>query len=372
MEMKKFASFTGAAVVAISLFADGAAVTNSFETETLNAALWGDGVVASGGPAAAPAVGYPVASGIGHTQILEVNGTVSNTLSWAEAATAQVDMMVRVSRPEEKLAALTDGAATAQIAIGIETNGNLCVWAKDRGAASASWLEVCPSNFVDDAWIRLAINFNYDAGKCQLFVDGQPCVSDHGYLAATGGTATAGSWYTLANAPGSNKSITAVAITGSVALDDFVAQRDVVAAGDAPFPVDDSVTVAADGSDINVKVSYLNKYGLAWSSVGESAPDGSGMTVEKKYLLGLDPTDGSKFEMKDMGFETKNDVEYVTISIPGELADTANYTYAVETADNPGFTSSSSTAVTAEGGKVSAAVPNSAGVTYYKVKVTSK
>ena len=371
MDMKKFACLTGAAAVAISLFADSNAVTNSFESEALDAKLWGDGTVASGGPAAAPAVGYPVASGTAHTKILEVAGTVSNTLSWAGADTAQVDMMVRISCPEDELESLTGAAAAAQIAIGVQTNGSLCIWAKDRGAGSASWLEVCPSNFVDDTWLRLAVNFNYAAGKCQLFVDGQPCVSAHGYLTATSDAATPGSWYTLANAPASDKSISLVSISGAVGLDDFVAQKDVTAVGEAAFPVDDSLTVTAAGG-IPVKVSYLNKYGLAWDSTGSAAPDGSGMTVEKKYLLGLDPTDGSKFEMQDMGFETKNDVEYVTISIPGELADTANYTYAIETANNPSFTSSASTAVTAEGGKVSKEIPAAAGVTYYKVKVTSK
>ena len=282
-------------------------------------------------------------------------------------------MMVRVSRPDDALEDFAEVGGGAQVAIGVESNGVLCVWAKAKGAGSASWLQV-GSAYADNDWLRISLNFDYSAGRCQLLVNGQSVVSSHGYITANAAAADtrSGSWFTLAGAPAAGKSISAVCITGSAGLDDFVAQSGVQAAGEEAFPVADNVVVSNGTSTIEVKVSYLNKYGLAWDSTTNSAPDNSGMTVEQKYVAGLDPTDGSKFEMKDMGFEKVGGTEYVTFTIPGQLADTSKYTYKVEEASSPsGFATATEHQVDAEGGKVKIAIPDS-GVKYYKVSVGAK
>ena len=372
MEMKKIACFSGAVAVALCVFADGSSCSHDFESAALGTTMWGDGTVAAVVPTQPVLVGYPLPSS-DHAQVLEISGTVSNTLSWSSADTAQVDMMVRISRPEDALAALAEESAAAQTAIGVETNGNLCLWAKAKNSDTQSWLVVCPSNFVDETWLRISLNFNYAAGRMQLRVGGQPVVSANGYLTATStDDSVAGSWYRMAANPVAGKSISQVSITGAAGLDDFVAQSGVLGVDDEAFPVDSSATVTAPGG-IPVKVAYLNKFGLAWGSTASPAPDGSGMTVEKKYLLGLDPTDGSTFDMKDMGFVTVEGTEYVSIAIPGELADTDNYTYSVETATTADFASPAANAVTATDGKVKVALPASpSGTLYYRVKVVPK
>ena len=371
METKKIACFTWVAVVAASLFADGHALTNSFESAM--APFVGDGALKSADAPAEPSVvGYPL-PGAAHTQILEISGSVSNTFGWGSAATAQVDMMVRVSVPEDPLESLSGASPAAQFAIGVESNGYLCAWAKAKGENAARWLQIGSTPYEDDTWFRLSLNFDYDNCRCQVLVGGQSVISSHGYLTATDSTSASGSWYTLAGEPASGKSLSAVCITGSAGLDDFIAQSGVQAAGEEAFPVADNVVVSNGTSTVAVKVSYLNKYGLAWDSTTRAAPDSatSGMTVEQKYLAGLDPTDGSKFELKDAGFVTEGDKEYMAITIPGELADPEHYTYVVETAASPNFESSSSTNVTATAGKVMAEIPNT-GVKYFKVKISRK
>ena len=369
METKKIACFTWVVVVAASLFADGNALTNSFESAM--DPFKGDGALKSADAPAEPSVvGYPLPSAA-HTQILEISGSVSNTFGWAAADTAQVDMMVRVSVPEDPLESLSGASPAAQFAIGVESNGYLCVWAKDKNADAASWLQIGSTHYEDDTWFRLSLNFDYNAKRCQVLVGGQSVISSHGYLTATDSTSVSGSWYTLAGEPASGKSLSAVCITGSAGLDDFVAQSGVQEAGEEAFPVADNVTVKPEGGKVDVKVSYLNKYGLSWDSPTAAAPDGSGMKIEEKYIAGLDPTDGSKFELKDAGFVTEGGKEYMSITIPGELADPEHYTYVVETAASPNFESSSSTNVTATAGKVMAEIPNT-GVKYFKVKISRK
>ena len=368
MDMKKIVCVSCAAAAALRLSATVCATTNSFEAA--DGDFIGDGSIVNGTPTAPAVVGYPLPAA-DHSKILEISGTVSNALSWTEADTAQVDMMVRVSRPDESLESLSGASPAAQLAIGIETNGVLCVWAKDKGADSASWLQIGATQYADDTWIRLSLNFDYDSNKCQVLVDGQSVISSHGYLKASGEGSGNGSWYTMAGGPASGKSISTICIKGAAGLDDFVAQSGVQAAGEEAFPVADNVVVSNGTSTVAVKVSYLNKYGLAWDSTTSDAPDGSGMKIEQKYLAGLDPTDGSKFELKDAGFVTEGGKEYLTITIPGELADTENYTYTVETANNPSFTSSDSTPASAEGGKVKAEIQSS-GVKYFKVKISRK
>ena len=241
MEMKKTLCFAWGMVAVASLFADGVAVTNSFEDASAGAFL-GDAVVSDGTPPRPAVVDYPLPSA-DHYKILEISGTTSNNLNLTSADTAQMDMMVRISRPEDPLEDISAAGSLAQFAVGIESNGALCVWGRRKNADAASWMPVSSSNYVDGTWVRLSLNFDYTTGKCQMLVDGQSVISEHGYLTAAGNTAGNGSWYTLARPPAENKSISAVCIAGSAGLDDFVAQSGIQAAGEEAFPVADDVVV---------------------------------------------------------------------------------------------------------------------------------
>ena len=67
-----------------------------------------------------------------------------------------------------------------------------------------------------------------------------------------------------------------------------------------PASASNSVEIAA-GVQVSVPLTYLNEYGVSPSTFGTAKLDSTGLTVADKYIAGLDPTDGTCFEIKSVG-----------------------------------------------------------------------
>ena len=98
-------------------------ISESFEGESYDAKLTGNGTIATA-TVAAPAVGYPI-SGATHAKALEIAGTVTYAEGSAPAVTgaSQVDFMFKVEPTDEALEAPGGGDIQVALAVGV-TNAN--------------------------------------------------------------------------------------------------------------------------------------------------------------------------------------------------------------------------------------------------------
>lgn len=241
-----------------------------------------------------------------NAKALAIEGSVTNATLFAGGA-SQVDMMVKVVYPDEALA-LPSGETDVQIAVGVNTNGELNVYcAPKAGSGTAAFVPVSAALTAGD-WKRISFNFDYTSKFCEVLIDGLPCVSEYGAL-SPGATGTAGAWYKLAKTDVS--ALSSMKVVGTTAIDC------VYTGTGTTLPFDGTVTDSASGgTGAVVPRNWLAVQGVADPSANAPDYSSTGMTVAQKYIAGLDVNDGIKFELKDMQ-PSSSDADEMVFSFPG-------------------------------------------------------
>ena len=231
---------------------------------------------------------------------LSVDGSVICTAATEENKPATVDMMIQISRPDEALA-LPPGEETTggiQIALGVETDGTLKAYCKNRGGVPG-WYALGTTEYADGEWHRVSFTFDYGNGTCQIRLDGEPLMTADGYLTSDpkGASAAIGSWYKLNTA--TVQKLSSLKVVGSTAIDEVVVKYG-EGLGDVQPPLADIGGSTASG----VPYQWIAEQGITRAMAEGDAPDGTGMKVVEKYQAGFDVADGQKLEIKKMTMTT--------------------------------------------------------------------
>ena len=245
----------------------------------------------------AKSVGKPIAEAT-DTFYLSVDGSVTCTAATEENKPATVDMMIQISRPDEALA-LPSGETTdgIQIALGVETNGTLKAYCRNRGD-EPGWYALGTTQYAEGEWHRVSFTFAYTNQTCQIRLDGEPLMTANGYLTSDpeGASAATGSWYKLNTA--TVHKLSSLKVVGSTAIDEVVVKYG-EGLGDVQPPL-------ADGEDKTggVPNQWIAEQGITREMATGDAPDGTGMKVVEKYQAGFDVADGQKLEITKMAVKT--------------------------------------------------------------------
>lgn len=242
-------------------------------------------------------VGSPI-NGSTDKLYLSVDGHVTCTAATTESKPATVDMMIQISRPDEALALpMGEKADDIQIAVGVDTDGSLKVYCKNRDDGTG-WYALGTTEYAEGEWHRVSFTFDYTKQTCQIRLDGEPLMTADGYLTSDpeGASAAIGSWYKLNT---TTKSLTSVKVVGSTAIDEVVIKQ-----ADSGKVTDVLPALADAGSETDgVPNQWIAEQGVT-RTVTEKAPDGSNMTVADKYKAGFNVADGQKLEIKKMAVKT--------------------------------------------------------------------
>ena len=231
---------------------------------------------------------------------LSVDGSVICTAATEENKPATVDMMIQISRPDEALA-LPPGEETTggiPIALGVETDGTLKAYCKNRGGVPG-WYALGTTEYAEGEWHRVSFTFDYGNGTCQIRLDGEPLMTADGYLTSDpkGASAAIGSWYKLNTA--TVQKLSSLKVVGSTAIDEVVVKYG-EGLGDVQPPLADIGGSTASG----VPYQWIAEQGITRAMAEGDAPDGTGMKVVEKYQAGFDVADGQKLEIKKMTMTT--------------------------------------------------------------------
>ena len=259
-------------------------------------------------------VGYTKPAGVGSPintatdkLYLSVDGSVTCTAATAVNKPATVDMMLQIAKPDEVLA-LPSGETTGdiQIALGVENNGKLKVYCKNR-EGNTGWYTIDETPHAEGEWHRVSFTFDYKKQTCQIRLDGEPLMTANGYLTSdpAGASAGTGSWYKLNTT--TVQKISSLKVVGSTAIDEVVIKQ--AESG----KVTDVLPALADIGDSTggVPNQWIAEQGVT-RAVTEKAPDGSNMTVADKYKAGFNVADGKKLEITKMAVKT----EGVELTVP--------------------------------------------------------
>ena len=335
------------AAIALSggAFAAGAAGDSySFEgTTTMGsgdlAGLTGNGSVVAASYSIASKTSQPLPAAA-HANVLEIAGTVAytNVTAFDNSANkaSQVDFMFKVEPTDEALEA--PGGVDIQVALAVGvTNANgttapIQLYCKTASNADAGWTTIAESA-ATGSWMRATLVMDYSDSTCKVSLDSDPVNGGAKYYFA--GT----------KAQDYVKSITMV---GSTQIDDLVVKNESIASYD---PYKDSsgqdLTVTAGSTPVTVK--YLNDYGVTQAQATSNEPlDASGMTVEQKYVAGLDPKSGTKFELQTMTPGAENTA---VVTFPGNNASGYTVKVTVDGDVASTVTTSTATGATVEGGE---------------------
>lgn len=240
-------------------------------------------------------VGSPI-NGSTDKLYLSVDGSVTCTAATTENKPATVDMMIQVAKPDEKLVLPTgEKADDIQIALGVETDGTLKAYCKNR-ADVTGWYALGTTEYAEGEWHRVSFTFDYGNGTCQIRLDGEPLMTTDGYLTSDpeGASAATGSWYKLNTA---TVKLSSLKVVGSTAIDEVVVKY-----GEGLGDVLPSLADIGDSTG-GVPNQWIAEQGVT-RTVTEKAPDGSDMTVADKYKAGFNVADGKKLEITKMAVKT--------------------------------------------------------------------
>lgn len=331
-----------------------ALVSNTFEdgASDVGATWTGDAAVATDTVTVPTPAGLPISNSAG-TKVLSVTGSATNSNFSASNTDTLVDMMVKVSIPDEALAALDTTASGdafgAKFAVAVDTTtvndvtkGVFKFW--DTSLATPAWTALS-GTYDDGAWVRLTMKFYYSTGKCVVALDGNTC----------------GEYPLIASA----STLASIEVKGSTSLDEVLVTQDTMVAAFADTTATES----------GIKKSWLTKYNVPWSSASGNAPDysTSGLTVAQKYAFGLDPTDGSKFALD---FVQNSSPTTATLSFPGFGAYGGAGAYYLDTSSDNSSWTPGATALTVSGTGVNIIqevdLPSNAGqAVYYRVRAAA-
>lgn len=265
-------------------------------------------------------VGYAKPAGVGSPinaatdkLYLSVDGSVICTAATEENKPATVDMMIQISRPDEALA-LPPGEETTggiQIALGVETDGTLKAYCKNRGGVPG-WYALGTTEYAEGEWHRVSFTFDYGNGTCQIRLDGEPLMTADGYLTSDpkGASAAIGSWYKLNTA--TVQKLSSLKVVGSTAIDEVVVKYG-EGLGDVQPPLADIGGSTASG----VPYQWIAKQGITRAQAeAATLPDNSGMSALQKYQTGLPVGDGKTYVITAMSMADENGKVWVTLTVP--------------------------------------------------------
>ena len=196
--------------------------------------------------------------------------------------------------------------------------------------------------------------FDYANKVCQIRVDGQPMVTDYGYLTADNSVAGAGSWYKLALDTTVSSAVSSMKVIGCTAVDDVVMNVD----DGYTYPLDTVNVADASG----VPYAWYDQYGISWDA--SVVYDDSGLTAAQKYNACLSPTDGQTFAIKSVTADAANSKAVVgipaTVNVPGRQV-------VLEYGSTPAMTETPIT-VSAGDTTVDVALPAAGAVQYFRLK----
>lgn len=253
-------------------------------------------------------VGYARPTGVGSPindapdkLYLSVDGSVTCTAATTENKPATVDMMIQIAKPDEKLVLPTGEKADGiQIAVGVDTDGSLKVYCTDKRTAKVDWYSLGKATYKEGEWHRVSFTFDYKEQTCQIRLDGEPLMTEHGALTSDGTGGTTGSWYKLNTT--TKKNLSSVKVVGSTAIDEVVIKQ-----ADSGKVTDVLPALADAGSETDgVPNQWIAEQGITRKMVTnkDNAPDGTDMTVVEKYQAGFDVADGKKLEIEKMTMTT--------------------------------------------------------------------
>lgn len=263
-------------------------------------------------------VGYAKPAGVGSPindstdkLYLSVDGYVTCTAATTESKPATVDMMIQISRPDEALALPTgEKADDIQIAVGVDTDGSLKVYCKNRTGVTG-WYALGTTEYAEGEWHRVSFTFDYGNGTCQIRLDGEPLMTEHGALTSDGTGGTTGSWYKLNT---TTKNLSSVKVVGSTAIDEVVIKQ-----ADSG-KVTDALPALADigGSTASgVPYQWIAEQGITRAQAeAATLPDNSGMSALQKYQTGLPVGDGKTYVITAMSMADENGKVWVTLTVP--------------------------------------------------------
>lgn len=242
-------------------------------------------------------VGSPI-NGSTDKLYLSVDGSVTCTAATTENKPATVDMMIQIAKPDEKLVLPTGEKADGiQIAVGVDTDGSLKAYCTDKTTAKVDWYSLGKATYAEGEWHRVSFTFDYKEQTCQIRLDGEPLMTEHGALTSDGTGGTTGSWYKLNTT--TKKNLSSVKVVGSTAIDEVVIKQ-----ADSGKVTDVLPALADAGSETDgVPNQWIAEQGVT-RTVTEKAPDGSDMTVADKYKAGFNVADGKKLEITKMAVKT--------------------------------------------------------------------
>lgn len=263
-------------------------------------------------------VGYAKPAGVGSPitnstdkLYLSVDGSVTCKAATTENSPATVDMMIQISRPDEALA-LPSGETTTddiQIALGVETDGTLKAYCKNRENVTG-WYALGTTEYAEGEWHRVSFTFDYGNGTCQIRLDGEPLMTEHGALTSDGTGGTTGSWYKLNTTK--KKNLSSVKVVGSTAIDEVVIKQ-------ADSVVDALPALADIGGSTASGVPYqwIAEQGITRAQAeAATLPDNSGMSALQKYQTGLPVGDGKTYVITAMSMADEKGKVWVTLTVP--------------------------------------------------------
>lgn len=264
-------------------------------------------------------VGYAKPAGVGSPindstdkLYLSVDGYVTCTAATTESKPATVDMMIQISRPDEALALPTgEKADDIQIAVGVDTDGTLKAYCKNRGGVPG-WYALGTTEYAEGEWHRVSFTFDYGNGTCQIRLDGEPLMTADGYLTSDpkGASAAIGSWYKLNTA--TVQKLSSLKVVGSTAIDEVVVKYG-EGLGDVQPPLADIGGSTASG----VPYQWIAKQGITRAQAeAPTLPDNSGMSALQKYQTGLPVGDGKTYVITAMSMADENGKVWVTLTVP--------------------------------------------------------
>ena len=295
-------------------------VSQPFKTPTDNVATLSDesATWAGYGSVTNQNVGYAKPAGVGSPindatdkLYLSVDGSVTCKAATTENSPATVDMMIQISRPDEALA-LPSGETTdgIQIALGVDTDGTLKAYCKNRENVTG-WYALGTTEYAEGEWHRVSFTFDYGNGTCQIRLDGEPLMTEHGALTSDGTGGTTGSWYKLNT---TKKNLSSVKVVGSTAIDEVVIKQ-----ADSGKVTDVLPALADIGGSTASGVPYqwIAKQGITRAQAeAATLPDNSGMSALEKYQTGLPVGDGKTYVITAMAMAGEAGNVEVTLTVP--------------------------------------------------------
>ena len=284
--------------------------------------------------------------------VIEGNTEYAHGSAIGSGGAPLVDMMVQTARPDDELDfPSSETTDTIQIAVAVDSNGCFNAYCQKKDN-TVGWCKLSNTQYDATGWARVSFLFDYTntPKRCQIRINGEPVMSDFGYLTASTSDGTkAGAWYNLANA---GSGVSSMKVIGCTAIDEVALYAD-----SATYPL--VANAAVDG----VPCAWYDQYGLAWD--GDVSYDASGMTAAAKYNACLSPLDGQTFAIKSMTTTAAKAV----VGIPATVT-TEGRKVVLDYGTDPTFATKTTVDVDADATTVEIDLPAAGAVKYCRLRAT--